>query len=104
VCEAWVHEAPDKEDDSSGKQAIVKHICFDPLEARISYKLKGGQYCREIHFIEGLQAGELYTEYIGASEMIEMIDGEIAFCKKYGDTYSVKLLQVEREKIKPSEP
>jgi len=26
VCEAWVHEAPDKEDDSSGKQAIVKHI------------------------------------------------------------------------------
>lgn len=36
--------------------------------------------------------------------MIEMIDGEIALCKKYGDTYSVKLLQGEREKIIPSEP
>lgn len=60
MCVAWVHEAPDKEDDSSGKQAIVKHICFGSLEARISYKLKGGQYCREIHFMKDFKR-ESYT-------------------------------------------
>lgn len=96
---AWLHEAPDKEYNSSGKQAIVKHLCFGPLETQIWYKLKDGRYCREIHYIEGLQAGERYTDYIETSGMLEVIGDEIALCEKHNETDLAALLQVEREKI-----
>ena len=96
---AWLHEGPDKGYDFSGKQAIVKHLCFGPLEIQIWYKLKDGQYCREIHFIDGIQAGERYTDYIEKSEMIEIIDNEIALCEKYNEMNLASLLQIEREKI-----
>ena len=96
---AWLHNAPDISFDANGKQAIVKHLCFGPLETKIWYKLIDGQYCREIHFIEGLQAGERYTDFIDKSEMLEVIDSEIALCQKHNETNLAALLQVEREKI-----
>ncbi len=95
----WLHDAPDVGFNSGGKQAIVKHLCFSPLETRIWYKLIDGRYCCEIHFIEGLQAGERYTDFIEKSKMLEVIDNEIALCKKYSETSLAALLQVEREKI-----
>lgn len=95
----WLHDAPDTGFDASGKQAIVKHLCFGPLETRIWYKLIDGRYCREIHFIEGLQEGERYTDFISKSEMLEVLDNEIALCEKYGETNLTAQLHAEREKI-----
>ena len=96
---AWLHDAPDTGYDISGKQAIVKHLCFGPLETWIWYKLIDGQYCCEIHFIEGLQEGERYVDFISKSEMLKAIEDEIALCKKYSETSLAALLQIEREKI-----
>lgn len=96
---AWLHEAPDTKYNASGKQVIVKHLCFGPLETRIWYKLINGQYCREIHFIEGLQAEERFIDFISKSEMLEVIETEIALCKKYNQTDLVALFQAEKEKI-----
>lgn len=95
----WLHDAPDVGFDASGKQAIVKHLCFGPLETQIWCKLIDGRYCREIHFIEGLQAGERYTDFIEKSEMLKVIDNEIALCEKYSEMSLAAQLQVEREKI-----
>ena len=95
----WLHDAPDIGFDANGKRAIVKHLCFGPLETRIWYKLIDGRYCCEIHFIEGLQAGERYTDFIEKSKMLEVIDNEISLCKKYSETNLAALLQIEREKI-----
>lgn len=96
---AWLHDAPDTGYNTSGKQAIVKHLCFGPLETQIWYKLKDGQYCREIHFIEGLQEGERFIDFISKSEMLEVIETEIALCIKHGETSLAALLQAEKEKI-----
>lgn len=95
----WWHDAPDIGFDTNGKQAIVRHLCFDQLETRIWYKLIDGQYCREIHFIEGLQEGERYIDFISKSEMLKVIEAEIILCKKHSETGLAALLQVEKEKI-----
>ena len=95
----WLHDAPDIGFNAGWKQGIVKHLCFGPLETRIWYKLIDGRYCCEIHFIEGLQAGERYTEFIEKSQMLEVIDNEIALCKKYSETSLAARFQIEREKI-----
>lgn len=94
----WTHDAPDTEYSASGKQVIIKHLCFGPLETRIWYKLIDGQYCREIHFIEGLQAGERFTDFISKSEMLEVVENEIALCRKYGEIDMATLLQAERKR------
>ncbi len=98
----WIHDAPDTKYSASGKQAIVKHLCFAPLETRIWYKRIDGQYCCEIHFIEGLQAGEQFVDFISKSEMLEVIEGEIALCRKHGEINMEALLQAEKEKINRS--
>lgn len=94
----WTHDAPDTKYSASGKQVIIKHLCFGPLETRIWYKLIDGQYCREIHFIEGLQAGERFTDFISKSEMLEVVENEIALCRKYGEIDMATLLQAERKR------
>lgn len=96
---SWLHDIPDREFASDGKQVIVKHLCFGPLETRIWYKLEDGQYCREIHFIEGLQEGERCVDSISKSEMLKVIENEIDLCKKYNETDLSILLQAEKEKI-----
>jgi len=96
---AWLHDAPDTGYNTSGKQAIVKHLCFGPLETQIWYKLIDGQYCCETHFVEGIQEGERFTESISKSEMLTVIEAEIALCKKHGETDMATLLQAEKEKI-----
>ena len=72
---------------------------FGPLETRIWYKLTNGQYCREIHFIEGIQAGERFTDFISKTEMLEVIESEIVLCKKHNETNLALLFQAEKEKI-----
>lgn len=96
---AWLHDKPDTGFDASGKQAVVKHLCFGPLETCIWYKLADGRYCREVHFIEGLQEGEYFTVFISKSGMLEVIDNEIALCEEYNETGLAALLKAEREKI-----
>lgn len=95
----WLHEIPDTEYDKKGRQAIVKHLCIGPLETQIWYKLENGQYCYEINFIEGLESGELYMEFLSKFQMIEVIESEIALCEKYNKTELAALFQVEKEKI-----
>jgi len=95
----WLHNAPDTKYNANGKQSIVKHLCFGPLETRIWYKLTNGQYCREIHFIEGIQAGERFTDFISKTEMLEVIESEIVLCKKHNETNLALLFQAEKEKI-----
>ncbi len=96
---AWLHDILNTELGSDGKQVIIKHLCFGPLETRVWYKQADGQYCCEIHFIEGLQAGERYTNFVSKSEMLKVIETEIDFCKKHGEIDLAILLQVEKENI-----
>ncbi len=95
----WLHKAPDKEFDAAGKRAIVKHLCFGPLETRIWHELKNGQYHYEVHFIEGIQAGDVFTDCIGRSEMMEVIRAEIALCQKYNKRDLAALFQAEIERM-----
>lgn len=96
---AWWHDTPDIGFDTSGKQAIVKHSCIGPLETRTWYKLIDGQYCREIHFIEGIQEGEQFTDLISKSEMLEVLETEITLCKEHGEINFAAMLQAEKEKM-----
>lgn len=96
---SWLHDTPDTEYDAGGKQAIIKHLCFGPLETRIWYKLIDGQCCCEIHFAEGVQEGERFTDFISKSEMLEVIETEIMLCTRHGETDMAALLQTEKEKI-----
>ncbi len=96
---SWLHDIPDTEFDADGKQMIIKHLCFDPLETWLWYRLRDGRYCCEVHFIEGLQEGEQYTDFISKSEMLKIIEDEIALCKKYNEINLAVLLQTKKEKI-----
>ena len=53
----------------------------------------------ERNFIEGLQEGERFIDFISKSEMLELIENEISLCRKYGEAGSAALLQAEKEKI-----
>ncbi len=99
---AWLHDAPDTEYNAVGKQAVVKHLCFGPLETWIWYKQIDGQYCREIHFIEGIQEGERITDFISKAEMLEVLEAEIVLCRTHGETSLAALLEMEKEKISMS--
>lgn len=96
---SWLHDIPDTEFDADGKQMIIKHLCFGPLETWVWYRLKDGRYCCEVHFIEGLQEGEKYTNFLSKSEMIKIIENEIELCKKYNEIDLAVLLQMKKEKI-----
>lgn len=98
--DSWLHEMPDTNFDRSGKRAIVNHKCFGPLETRIWYELKDGRYCCEVHFIEGVQAGDIFTDFISRAEMLKTIDNEIELCKKHNEIKALILFQTEKEKIK----
>jgi len=95
----WWHEAPNKKADATGKRAIVKHLCFGPLETRIWYELEDGQYSYEVHFIEGIQEGDIFVDFINKSKMLEVIKSEIALCQKYNKLELVALFQAEIERI-----
>lgn len=95
----WLHDVPDKEFDASGKRTIVKRLCFGPLEAQIWFELKDGSYSHETHFIEGIQAGEVYVNGISKPEMLEVLRCEIILCQKYGKPEQVSLFQVEINRI-----
>jgi hypothetical protein len=96
---SWLHDIPDTGFDADGKQMIIKHLCFGPLETWLWYRLRDGRYCCEVHFIEGLQEGEQYTDFISKSEMLKIIEDEIALCKKYNEINLAVLLQTKKEKI-----
>ena len=96
---SWLHDIPDTGFDADGKQMIIKHLCFGPLETWLWYRVRDGRYCCEVHFIEGLQEGEQYTDFISKSEMLKIIEDEIALCKKYNEINLAVLLQTKKEKI-----
>lgn len=96
---SWLHDIPDTEFDADGKQMIIKHLCFGPLETWLWYRLRDGRYCCEVHFIEGLQEGEQYTDFISKSKMLKIIEDEIELCKKYNEIDLAVLLQTKKEKI-----
>ncbi len=96
---SWLHDIPDTGFDADGKQMIIKHLCFGPLETWLWYRLRDGRYCCEVHFIEGLQEGEQYTDFISKSEMLKIIEDEIALCKRYNEINLAVLLQTKKEKI-----
>lgn len=95
----WLHEVPAKEFDTAGKRNLVKRLCFGPLETQIWCELKDGSYSHEIHFIEGIQDGEVYVNSISKSEMLEVLKYEIALCQKYGKPEIVSLFRNEVERI-----
>ena len=101
---AWLHESPPRECGANDKMAIIQHLCFGPLETRIWYARKDGQYCREVHFIEGTQAGEVYTDFLRKSEMLEAVKAELALCEKYHDMEAVGFLTAEKEKLENGNP
>ena len=45
----WLHDPPSKEYDSTGKRAIIKHLCFGPVETQTWYESVDGQYYCELH-------------------------------------------------------
>ena len=91
----WLHEGPDREFDAAGKRAVVKHLCFGSLETRIWYEFRDGQYCCEVHFIEGIQAGDVFSDRISKPEMMEVIRAEIALCQKHGERDMAAFFQAE---------
>lgn len=95
----WLHDFPDEGYDIQGRRAIVKNLCFGPLETRIWYRLRDGRYCREIHFLEGPQEGELYSDYISKSEMLRLIEAEISLCEEENEPKLAALLREERNDI-----
>ncbi|MCI8808704.1 MAG: hypothetical protein HFF84_01020 [Oscillibacter sp.] len=96
---SWLHEAPRTEHDADGRRAVVQHICFGPLETRVWYECADGRYCREIHFLEGLQAGERFTDFLSGLEMRKVLDSEIALCEQCGESGLAAAFRAEQEGI-----
>lgn len=95
----WFHEAPGKQFDAAGKRAVVKHLCFGPLETRIWYELQDGSYSCEIHFIEGVQAEDVFADSVSKAEMLEVLKSELVLCQKYNKLELASLFQAEIDRI-----
>ncbi|MCI8423947.1 MAG: hypothetical protein HFF50_10555 [Lawsonibacter sp.] len=95
----WLHDPPSAVYDSTGKRAVLKHLCFGPVETQIWYVSADGQYYRELHIMEGPQAGDLFLDRINRAEMLEAITAEIDLCQKNGETELAALFQAEKDHI-----
>ena len=73
----WEHAAPEEHYDRDGKRAIIKHLCYGPLETMIYGVTTDSTYYWEYHIIEGLEEGERFLEYISKEKMLE-IDAALA--------------------------
>ena len=95
----WLHDPPSKEYDSTGKRAIIKHLCFGTAETQTWYESVDGQYYCELHIIEGLQTGDVFLDRISKAKMLEAIITEIDLCKRLGETELAAVFQTEKDKI-----
>ena len=73
----WEHAAPEEHYDRDGKRAIIKHLCYGPLETMIYGVTTDSTYYWEYHIIEGLEEGERFLEYISKEKMLE-VDAALA--------------------------
>ena len=94
-----MHSAPHREFDAEGKRAVASHACFGPLETRTWYETRDGRYFRRIYIIEGLQAGDVFTDFISREEVREVLEHEIALCRQYGKSDMASLFQKEKDKL-----
>lgn len=95
----WPHDPPSEEYDSTGKRAIIKHLCFGPVETQTWYESVDGQYYCELHILEGLQAGDVFLDRISKAKMLEAIITEIDLCKRLGEAELAAAFQAEKDKI-----
>ena len=95
----WLHDPPSKEYDSTGKRAVVKHLCFGPAGTQTWYESADGQYYYELHIIEGLQAGDIFLDRISKVKMLKAISTEIDLCKKFGEFELADMFQAEKDRI-----
>ena len=95
----WLHDPPSKEYDSTGKRAIIKHLCFGPVETQTWYESVDGQYYCELCIIEGLQAGDVFLDRISKAKMLEVIITEIDLCKRLGEAELAAAFQAEKDRI-----
>lgn len=98
----WEHAAPEEKADQDGKRAIIKHLCYGPLETVIYGVTTELKYYREYHIIEGLEEGERYFEYISRKKILDMIDHEISLCEQYQAPEMIPLFLREKEQIAKS--
>ncbi len=95
----WLHDPPSKEYDSTGKRAIIKHLCFGPVETQTWYESVDGQHYCELHIIEGLQTGDVFLDRISKAKMLEVIITEIDLCKRLGEAELAAAFQAEKDRI-----
>ena len=95
----WLHDPPSEEYDSTGKRAIIKHLCFGPVETQTWYESVDGQYYCELHIIEGLQTGDVFLDRISKAKILEAIITEIDLCKRLGQVELAAAFQAEKERI-----
>lgn len=95
----WLHDPPSKEYDITGKRAVIKHLCFGPVETQTWYESVDGQYYCELCIIEGLQAGDVFLDQISKAKMLEAIVTEIDLCKSLGEAELAAVFQAEKDKV-----
>ena len=95
----WLHDPPSEEYDSTGKRAIIKHLCFGPVETQTWYESVDGQYYCKLHILKGLQAGDVFLDRISKAKMLEAIITEIDLCKRLGEAELAAAFQAEKDKI-----
>ena len=95
----WEHSAPEEHYDRDGKRAIIKHLCYGPLETMIYGVTTDSTYYWEYHIIEGLEEGERFLEYISKEKMLHAIDHEISLCEQYQALAMIPLFLREKEQI-----
>ena len=95
----WLHDPPSKEYDSTGKRAIIKHLCFGPVETQTWYESVDGQYYCELHIIDGLQARDVFLDRISKAKMLEAIITERGRDFRRAEVAETDLNQTKRNQI-----
>lgn len=93
---SWLHCAPER-DFRDGRRAIVKRLCFGPLESWSFGVTADSGYFREVRILEGTDERSLSS--ISLEELREAIAGEIRLCRKHQGEDLAALLQAELETL-----
>ena len=94
----WLHEAPEAP-GKDGRRAVMKQLCFGPAEARVWYALEDGRFCREVRFLEGLQAGERGVDFLSRAELQDALRAEAALCERRGAPALAARFRAEAERL-----
>ena len=94
----WHHIMSEEKCDSEERRAIIRRLCFGPLETDF-YGIEKDKFYHEYHYIEGLLEGEIDFYYISKEKFMNELEYEIKLSMEHKSDELTKALLIINDNL-----